>query len=155
MPLDKFCDCFGCTNSAECYCDKCNNYLCSEHEFDDICSQYYCRQNKCRNKATWTCGGCNIIFCESHSPISNHNCITCYYCSRKATSFCTGLKGCDRYVCSAYNCESHIRACPLIYYDNSYKGCYPTTPCPRCHGLRYFNNGRDACSNCQASGFVW
>ena len=29
-----------------------------------------------------------------------------------------------------------------------------TTQCPRCHGLRYFNGGRDACPNCQASGVV-
>lgn len=151
--LKEFCNSFACCKYAVCYCDKCYKYLCSIHEHDDHkCSKYYCKQNGCTQKATWTCSGCKQIFCESHSQLSNHNCINCYYCYRKVNSFCTGSKGCDHYVCSMTNCDEHVRACPNYNYNsNSY---YRTTPCPRCHGLRYFNEGRDACPNCQASGFV-
>lgn len=153
MPSDKFCDCFGCVKYAECYCDKCNYYLCSTHEFKDHnCSKYYCRQDGCREKATWTCDGCKKILCTSHSNFTNHNCSTCYYCNRKATNFCTGNKGCDKYVCSMYNCDGHVRACP--YNSNNSNNSFRTTPCPRCYELRYFNGGRDPCPNCQASGFV-
>lgn len=150
---EEFCDYFACCKKAVCYCDKCNNKLCSLHESDNHdCSKYYCRINGCRNKATWTCGGCKQILCELHSKLSNHNCINCFYCGRKATSFCTGSKDCDHYVCSINGCFEHVEACPP-FSTYKYKGSrsgYPTTPCPRCHGLRYFNEGRDACPNCQA-----
>ena len=152
---DTFCDYFACTESAECYCEKCRKYLCSTHEFENHnCSKYYCRQNGCREKATWTCDGCKKILCNSHFDFTNHNCTDCHYCYRKATNFCTGNKGCNKYVCSMYNCDGHVRACPYNNSNNSNNSYFRTTPCPRCYGLRYFNGGRDPCPNCQASGFV-
>lgn len=142
---DTYCSTFSCINSAEYYCDKCNKEICEEcNNEHNKCSRYYCKEQDCLNKATWKCEGCKKILCEFHSDIPCHDCIECRYCYNKATRYCSGQRGCNNYVCSMNNCSGHTQAC----------SSNERTLCWRCHGLRYFNNGRDPCPNCQASGMA-
>lgn len=108
---------------------------------------YLCKHKYCNNKASWTCDGCNKIYCASHQDMRDHTCRECHYCTKTATTYCTG---CQKYFCSGY-CSNHMKNCHIFKSSNSSS----SSICKLCiRGQIPGDNSGTVCYMCYGTGQV-